>query len=312
MSTNPTQSTLTFVIVNWDRDEDWPSEASAYRRQLESLVKHRDAALAFAKDNLSHASKYRRYLAADILDSIEQDPDEHQPELADVPELLIEALQHEKNLAVQNAICRALSVYKLPKSATDVLLQFAKSDEPAVRYWCAESIYGFISARYHPKKLVAQCIVFTTDHDADIRDRAVFNIGNFFDYRYIDTPELRQAVVDRLKDRHSETRSEAFRALSYVKDERAIMPLLQWLKTCQKRSSMSPWAIEAAGNYGLPLYFDLLSQIAMWYQGKNHVMTWALRRCSPDSSAREDLPKRFIDFSIMQGDHKDIISQIEL
>ena len=75
------------------------------------------------------------------------------------------------------------------------------------------------------RRVTAALLHLTRDRVSQVRDWACYSLGNSEQ----DSPEIRQAFVDRLHDRHLDTRVEAVGALGRRNDPRAIDPLLQIL-----------------------------------------------------------------------------------
>jgi len=70
---------------------------------------------------------------------------------------------------------------------------------------------------------VKSLITLSHDEDEDVRDWATCGLGSLID---TDTPEIRQALVDRLEDPFDDAREEAIWGLAHRGDKRAIGPLL--------------------------------------------------------------------------------------
>lgn len=74
-------------------------------------------------------------------------------------------------------------------------------------------------------RVTAALLKLTRDGDPDVRDWACFSLGNSEQ----DSADIRQAFVDRLSDRHLDTRVEAIAALARRDDARATERLLRVL-----------------------------------------------------------------------------------
>ncbi|MCB7138225.1 HEAT repeat domain-containing protein [Cellulosimicrobium marinum] len=104
-------------------------------------------------------------------------------------------------------------------------------------------------------EMVAAAIALTTDPVKRVRDAACFVLGEQF--REVDTPELRDALADRLDDVDRETRCEALVGLAYRRDPRALPQVRRALT----RRSGDVWQLElvAAGALGDPLLHPLVA-----------------------------------------------------
>ena len=66
-------------------------------------------------------------------------------------------------------------------------------------------------------------MVLTTDTDDDVRDWALFGLGNLGD---ADSTEIRDAICDRLNDSNSNVREETMVGLAKRKDKRVLPALI--------------------------------------------------------------------------------------
>jgi HEAT repeat protein len=122
------------------------------------------------------------------------------------------------------------------ETATDVLNQAGI----AVGFWKDEAaLPALVQLRSHPSSDVRYGVVLglsgieredakrylielTRDADLDVRDWAVFGLGQ---QTALDFPELREALVAALEDTHEMVRAEAIDGLAVRQDERAIPAL---------------------------------------------------------------------------------------
>ncbi|QAT87989.1 hypothetical protein EJ065_6460 [Corallococcus coralloides] len=83
-------------------------------------------------------------------------------------------------------------------------------------------------------------IALSRDSDEDVRNRATFSLGS--QAEEVDTPELRDALFDRLTESDMELRGEALVGLALRKDPRVLEPLRRELES----SEVVVLAVEAA------------------------------------------------------------------
>jgi hypothetical protein len=109
--------------------------------------------------------------------------------------------------------CALTALGHLGTGDTATISALASSPSDRVRYsvaWCL--------GRRDDALALATLIALSRDVDAEVRDWATFGFGNLSE---ADSPELRQALVDRLDDSDPDTRAEAMLALATRGDSRA-------------------------------------------------------------------------------------------
>jgi HEAT repeat protein len=77
-------------------------------------------------------------------------------------------------------------------------------------------------------QVVAALIGLMVDEDDGVRDWATFGLGRQIE---ADTPDIREALADRMLDSHDEARAEAIAGLLLRHDDRAIEPALELLRS---------------------------------------------------------------------------------
>jgi hypothetical protein len=118
------------------------------------------------------------------------------------------------------------------------------------------------------------------DEDAGVRDWATFGLGTL---SAVDTPALRDALVERLHDSHANVRGEAIRGLAYRKDKRAAHAIIDELA----RRDGSELAIEAAGEMPQSEFVPFLEAMLAADPDAEHVrLALDVCRASEDSSRR--------------------------
>jgi HEAT repeat protein len=140
--------------------------------------------------------------------------------------LLGKMLQAPQSRAVLCSIALAF-VDLSHEAALELLLPLRAHSDEKVR---SAVIHGILPVAHGA---VQELIELSRDESDEVRDWATFGLGSQLGYpgepRFLDTPEIRAALVDRLADPHAETRAEATLGLAYRHDERAIPVIAQEL-----------------------------------------------------------------------------------
>jgi HEAT repeat protein len=97
-------------------------------------------------------------------------------------------------------------------------------------------------------------IQMTTDDDSVVRDWATFAVATLSN---VDTPEVRSALVARLKDEDADTRGEAMRGLATRRDDRVVPAIVAELQL----ASVSDLAVEAAAEMPRAEYVPFLQAL---------------------------------------------------
>ncbi len=143
---------------------------------------------------------------------------------------LLRALETEKVSDVLEALVLALS-RQYARRAIPKLVLLAANPAVEVRQAVAAELIHCTKERAWgderpDSRVTAILLELSRDRVGAVRDWACFSLGNSVQ----DSPELRDAFVERLRDRHVDTRVEAIAALARRNDRRAIEPLLEILR----------------------------------------------------------------------------------
>jgi HEAT repeat protein len=101
------------------------------------------------------------------------------------------------------------------------LLRLASHPEARVREAVAISLAG-----HEAEAPLAALIALSRDEASEVRDWATFALGSL---QPQDTPELRDALAERIGDEDPQTRLEAVHGLAIRGDRRAVEPALELL-----------------------------------------------------------------------------------
>lgn len=105
------------------------------------------------------------------------------------------------------------------------------------------------------------------DKRSQVRDWATFAIGNMAE---VDTPEIREALFRKVKERSSDVHGEAMAGLAKRKDPRVVEYILHDLRASNPRV----YALDAASHYGSPVFLPELKRHLIALQKKGAVDTY--------------------------------------
>ncbi|WP_421742096.1 HEAT repeat domain-containing protein [Cellulomonas sp.] len=135
-------------------------------------------------------------------------------------------------------------------------------------------------------ELLATAIRLTADPDPDVRDWACFALGQ--QWQQVDTPELRDALADRLDDIDVATRHEALVGLALRRDQRALPYVRSGLSRAD--GSVHRLAMVAAGALGDPTLHALtLRHQSRWDDQAGESVADCARRLTDPTGPGEDV-----------------------
>jgi HEAT repeat protein len=179
-----------------------------------------------------------RSLGAYVLSQLGYERDEP-PFRAQSIRVLLHTLETEKASNVLEALVVALSRLYARRAIPKLVLLAAHPAVEVRQALAAELIHCTQERAWgdeHPDpRVTAVLLKLSCDRVGAVRDWACFSLGNSVH----DSPELRDAFVERLRDRHLDTRVEAIAALARRNDRRAIEPLLDILR--RRRWRVGTW-----------------------------------------------------------------------
>jgi len=123
--------------------------------------------------------------------------------------------------------------------AIDRLTALASHASPEVRRGVVHGLMG-----HDDDRAVHALVLLSDDEDPSVRDWATFSLGVQIDR---DTPEIREALAERLADPDANTRDEGIRGLALRGDPRAIEPALAAEPTAEIDEAIATLA-EATGD----------------------------------------------------------------
>jgi HEAT repeat protein len=192
-------------------------------------------------------------------------------------ELLRAMLSDEQNVHVLCAIATAF-VDLQSEEATTILRPLATHPDAEVRL---SATHGLLNS---PNSALPELMRHTSDPDGDVRNWATFAIGSLLGDRdspedYVDTPEVRQVLADRLTDQHTEARAEATLGLALRGDPRAI-PIIE-----QELERGPEWYhyLDAAAHLADPRFLPALERLASSGAFSSELLA-ALERCRAEKA----------------------------
>jgi HEAT repeat protein len=186
--------------------------------------------------------------------------------------ILTDLLENEREVSVISAALVALSHHRTPETI-GINSRFRHHADADVRFGTVLALMG-----YEATNAIEPLLELTKDSDAHVRDWATFALGTQVD---VDTPELRQALVERLTDEDADARGEAFVGLARRRDRR-LLPALQAELASDLVGRLS---VEAASLIGDPSLYPLLIDLRGWWDenGDTELLQEAIEACRPDS-----------------------------
>jgi HEAT repeat protein len=142
---------------------------------------------------------------------------------AEAGKLIENLLRNESDLHVLNSCIIALGHYKYFE-ALDLICKFSSHPASEIRYAVAVAL-GAMPDEHGI--VVSEQLQLMQDVDEDVRDWATFGLGVLSE---VDTPVIRDALIQRLGDSHYDTRCEAMAGLAKRRDEHCLPLLLECLE----------------------------------------------------------------------------------
>jgi HEAT repeat protein len=248
---------------------------SKYWILLNEIKIDRKMAIEVGRDMLSSNETYARFFAVSLLGQLcNPVEDGEEKDAVSIIDWLSDMLLTENSKIVIVGIANALH-YPYMNSAEPALLKLSHSPDVDIR-WEATVGLGSVTIDNGSKELVERLIELSRDVDPEIRNWATMHLGSI----EIDSPEIRQALVDRLVDRHFDTKSEAIAALVDKEDMRSLTALKNRLAS----KKVGRLDIISAGSLGLP---ELQPYLKKWNfpteDFEQYLVIWAIKRSDTDS-----------------------------
>jgi len=211
----------------------------------------------------SHIAK-ERALGADILGQLGA-PERAFPE--ESVAALLDMLKEDRDPDVLHSVGVALGHQRDPR-AIEPLCKLKNHPDDRVRFGV---VIGLLT--YENSLAVETLIELSRDQDLDVRNWATFGLGTQIS---VDSPDIRQALLDRLGDQDPEVRGEALVGLAKRKDQRVLKPLIDELGS----EKVLDLAVEAAVELANPELEPVLLELAKWWPKDSRLLQQAIDICA--------------------------------
>lgn len=249
---------MTAALCEPDEDHYWDAVCALHWRGTREIL---DRAIRLCESFCA----FERRVGADILGQLGV-PERSFPE--EGLRTLLRMLETEQDPGALRAILTALSHHKRSAAITPAS-RFRDHADPDVRFGVV-----FVLMGQEDRLALETLVALTRDPDSDVRDWATFALGTQVE---ADTPELREALVERLADEDDDARGEALIGLVRRGDRRVLPALGKELAS----GSVGTLAVEAAAMIGDPQLHPLLVALQGWWDVDVAALEEAIRSCSP-------------------------------
>ena len=252
-----TDELVNFVLCQMDEDSEWNAIGSLHWRGTAEVLRRAELLTQ------SSCSRERR-LGADILGQLGV-PDRSFP--AECTEILCGMLCVGEEPEVLRSVLVALSFQNCP-AAIPLITTFSDHSDARVRHAVVLAL-----ANEECSLTIIHLIRLSSDSDDNVRDWATFALGTLFE---ADTPEIRDALFQRIADTDDDTRGEALVGLARRKDSRVI----DALRTELASDCVGSLAIEAAELIASSELCPQLVKLQLWWDVDPCLLDRAIMACS--------------------------------
>jgi hypothetical protein len=253
--------------LNMESDEFWWDELSEARKYGQIAF---DRALSLLNEKDDH-----RRVGYDLI-AVLCNPDEFGWSKEAARAVVAAAELEGSDLAWH--IANALNFVNDP-IAESTLIRLSRDTDPQVRLCATRALPG--SCEYVPwpvsfnPRIPARLIELSTDEDDEVRDWATFGLGSQLDD---DSPEIRDALFERLRDPYDDARCEALVGLARRRDPRTFEAVLSSLMKDQV------WGleVEAAKFLADTRLHSALLKLREWWEVDQELLEAAIRTCDSD------------------------------
>lgn len=247
---------VNFALSEVSEELAWQAVSVLHRRGTAEV-------LQYAKRLSTSPCDRERRLGADILGQLGV-PDRTFP--IECATILRGILDTEQDTAVLSSILIALS-FQNCADAIPLAVRFSSHSSANVRH----AVVLVLATEECPTAVT--CLVrMSRDTDNNVRDWATFALGTLFD---TDTPEIRDALFDRVADPHDDTRGEALVGLARRSDPRVI----DGVKTELAYDCVGSLAVEAAEAIASAELRQQLLNLQKWWDVDQDLLARAIAAC---------------------------------
>ncbi len=261
----------TFEQQHWDAietlhdiesDDTWDHVFALRNAGTPSVLKK---ALAWCQDT----DPFRRSIGVSILAQLGNEgssyPDEANP-------MIHAMIQTEKDHDVMTSLISAVHFRQL-KEGADWLISLAQHPSEDIRWRVA---WGLPIPNLHDpeteRRAIDTLMQLLADSEPQVRDWATFSLSMTNE----DTPQLRDALLERMQDPDFSTRSEAAIGLARRNEPRGITLLLE----CLKSDRVGELYVEAAEMYAHSSLQPALVSLRKWWDVNPELLERAIAACS--------------------------------
>lgn len=209
-------------------------------------------------------------------------------------DICADILRDESDADVVWAVAHALG-YHSGERAAGMLIPLAAHEDSDVRFKVAMGLPGAFDEDNPDDAIIGALVALTRDEDEDVRDWATFGLGTVL--ASVDTPELREALWERSRDEHSDTRNEALAGLAYRYDSDVVPLLVAELEA----DDADPNAIHSASILGDPRALPALRRLDALDDAESDAdLLRAMERCEPGLTEERRAAERAILERLLQ------------
>ena len=238
-----------------DSDERWALVQELQRRGEPEVFRTASAWCGASEAHL-------RRLGADVLGQLGYEASH--PFADDSTPVVLDLLRDKEADVVADAL---IALGHLGRGSSNVIARLASHDNARVRYAVAVCL-----GPRTDDDAIGALLGLTKDEDRDVRDWATFGLG---DMGQADSPDIRSALAQRLRDGDEEIRGEAMVGLANRRAPEVIPAILDEL-----RQTGSLLAVKAAGILRDPAFVPALRRLVAANPAQLDLRE-ALDRCSP-------------------------------